>query len=302
MTLRTNYHTHSRYCDGEGEIRQYIEAAIAAGLDSYGVSSHAPLPMPMRDPWMMRLDDLPAYCAEVRALRDEYRDRLAIFLALELDYVPGLDAYLPASRSSRINFDYFVGSVHFVGTDGEGMPWEIDESAERFAAGLAGGWDGDVRRAFERYFALQRAMVGTPGVAIVGHMDKMKMWNFGDRYFRESDPWYVAAVEETLARLQVGRVDRRTEYLGAAEGDQRAVPQPVGTCSLPRSGHPDHRHRRHASPRRCRRRIHRGRRHPPRSRHHPRRRPRRRPMGAPPDDLRAGPDRQALGYGPMRSS
>ena len=54
-------------------------------------------------------------------------------------------------------FDYFVGSVHFVGTDGEGMPWEIDESAERFAAGLAGGWDGDVRRAFEQYFALQRA-------------------------------------------------------------------------------------------------------------------------------------------------
>ncbi len=203
MTLRTNYHTHSRYCDGEGEIVEYIEAAIAAGLDSYGVSSHAPVPVPVRDPWMMRLDDLPAYCAEVRRLRDAYRDRLPIFLALELDYLPGMDAFYRAQIFPH-NFDYFVGSVHFVGTDEQGMPWEIDESAERFAAGLAGGWGGDVRRAFEEYFALQRQMVGTPGVAIVGHMDKMKMWNSGDRYFRETDAWYVAAVEETLRAFKAG--------------------------------------------------------------------------------------------------
>jgi len=203
MTLRMNYHTHSRYCDGEGEIVEYIEAALAAGLDSYGVSSHAPLPVPTRDLWMMRLDDLPAYCAEVRQLRDEYRDRLPIFLALELDYVPGMEGFI-RERILPHHFDYFVGSVHFVGMDERGMPWEIDESAERFAAGLEGGWQGDVRRAFERYFALQREMVGMPGVAIVGHMDKMKMWNEGDRYFRETDDWYVAAVEETLRAFKAG--------------------------------------------------------------------------------------------------
>lgn len=203
MTLRTNYHTHSRYDDGEGEIAEYIEAAIAAGLDSYGVSGHAPVPIPMRDPWMMRPDDLPAYCAEVRCLREAYRDRLAVHLALELDYAPGFDDFYRTEILPH-GFDYFVGSVHFVGTDEAGMPWEIDESAPRFANGLAGGWDGDVRRAFEAYFALQRAMVGTPGVAIVGHMDKMKMWNMGDRYFRETDGWYVAAVEETLRAFKAG--------------------------------------------------------------------------------------------------
>jgi histidinol-phosphatase (PHP family) len=84
------------------------------------------------------------------------------------------------------------------------MPWEIDDSAARFAAGLEGGWQGDVRRAFEAYFALQRHMVGTPGVAIVGHMDKMKMWNGGDRYFRETDAWYIAAIEETLRAFKAG--------------------------------------------------------------------------------------------------
>jgi histidinol-phosphatase (PHP family) len=225
MTLRTNYHTHSRYCDGEGEIRQYIEAAIAAGLDSYGVSSHAPLPIPTRDPWMMRPADLPAYCAEVRALRDEFGDQLPIFLALELDYAPDLEGYCREHIFPH-NFDYFVGSVHFVGTDGAGMPWEIDESAERFASGLVGGWDGDVRRAFERYFALQRAMVGTPGVAIVGHMDKIKMWNFDDRYFRETDPWYIAAIEETLRAFKAGGLIVELNTSGLRKAINAPFPSP----------------------------------------------------------------------------
>jgi histidinol-phosphatase (PHP family) len=225
MTLATNYHTHSRYCDGEGEIRAYIDAAIAAGLNSYGVSSHAPLPVPMRDPWMMRLDDLPVYCAEVRALRAEYRDRLPIFLALELDYVPGLEGFC-RERIFPHGFDYFVSSVHFVGTDGAGMPWEIDESAARFASGLAGGWGGDVRRAFEHYYALQRAMVGTPGVAIVGHMDKMKMWNFGDRYFRESDSWYIAAIEETLRAFKAGGLIVELNTSGLRKAINALFPSP----------------------------------------------------------------------------
>jgi histidinol-phosphatase (PHP family) len=225
VTLRTNYHTHSRYCDGEGEIAEYLDAAIAAGLDSYGVSCHAPVPVPTRDPWMMLLGDLPAYCAEVRALRAAYRDRLPVLLALELDYAPGLDAFYREQILPH-GFDYFVGSVHFVGDDGTGMPWEIDNSAERFAAGLTGGFDGDVRGAFERYFALQRAMVGTPGVAIVGHMDKMKMWNRGDRYFRETDPWYVAAVEETLRAFKAGGLIVELNTSGLRKDIQSPFPSP----------------------------------------------------------------------------
>jgi len=225
MTLRTNYHTHNRYCDGEGEIAEYIEAALAAGLDSYGVSSHAPVPVRTCDPWMMRLADLPAYCAEVRRLRDEYRDRLPIFLALELDYLPGMGAFYREQIFPH-NFDYFVGSVHFVGTDDQGMPWEIDNSAERFASGLAVGWHGDVRSAFTEYFALQRQMVGTPGVVIVGHMDKMKMWNSGDRYFRETDAWYVAAVEETLRAFKAGGLIVELNTSGLRKAIASAFPSP----------------------------------------------------------------------------
>jgi histidinol-phosphatase (PHP family) len=188
MTLRTNYHTHSRYCDGEGEIEEYVLAAIAAGFDSYGVSCHAPVPIYAELPYMMLRRDLPTYCNEVGRLRRKYRDQITLLLGLELDYAPGLEAYYE-QRILPYGFEYFVGSVHYVGTDGVGVPWCIDETADRFA---------------EQYFALQRQMVGTPGVAIVGHMDKIKMWNFGEKYFRETDDWYVAAVDETLRAFKAG--------------------------------------------------------------------------------------------------
>src|SRR5215471_10751358 len=170
MTLRTNYHTHSHYDDGEGEIEDYVLAAIAAGFDSYGVSGHAPVPIYSEGPYMMLRRDLPTYCNEVGRLRRKYRDQITLLLGMELDYAPGLEAYYE-QRILPWGFDYFVGSVHYVGTDGVGVPWCIDETADRFAEGLEGGYEGDVRRAIETYFALQRQMVGTPGVAIVGHMD-----------------------------------------------------------------------------------------------------------------------------------
>jgi histidinol-phosphatase (PHP family) len=203
MTLRTNYHTHSRYCDGVGEIEEYVQAAIAAGFDSYGVSCHAPVPIYSEGPYMMLRRDLPTYCNEVGRLRRKYRDQIDLLLGLELDYAPGLEAYYE-QRIRVFGFDYFVGSVHYVGTDDVGVPWCIDETADRFAEGLGRRYNGDVRPAIEEYFALQRQMVGTPGVAIVGHMDKIKMWNSGEQYFRETDDWYVAAIDETLRAFKAG--------------------------------------------------------------------------------------------------
>ncbi len=203
MTLRTNYHTHSHYDDGAGEIADYIEAALNVGLNSYGVSCHAPVPIEGGEDWMMPREKLSQYVAEVRRLRGEYAGRLPVSMGLELDYAPGLGDWY-AREILPWGFDYFVGSVHYAGTDGAGIPWCVDESAERFADGLATGYGGDIRRALETYFALQREMVAarTPGVAIVGHMDKAKMWNFGERYFRETDAWYMAVVEETLAAFK----------------------------------------------------------------------------------------------------
>ncbi len=194
-----NYHTHNRWCDGQGEIAEVIEAALAAGMAQVGISSHAPVPFPAG--YALPLAELPAYRAEVLRLREVYRGRIEVLLGLELDALPELRDF-NRGRVLAGPLDFGIGSVHFLGADDAGAPWPLDESDARFAALLAARYGGDIRRLVEDYYALIAGLAGYPGVDIVGHLDRgAKLWNAGGRYFGEGAPWYRAAVEGALRAL-----------------------------------------------------------------------------------------------------
>lgn len=203
--LTTSYHTHNRYCDGQGEIADYAAAAVGAGLEALGVSSHAPLVFP--DSSAMRAEDLPAYCAEVVRLRAAYCGRLRVHLGLEMDYLPEhADALWALVAPHR--FDYLVGAVHFVGHDPNGAPWAFDLTRRGFEQGLQEIFGGDVRALVGAYYARVRGLAAWSrslggdqpggGIAIVAHLDLIKLWNGDGRYFREDAAWYRDEVEATL--------------------------------------------------------------------------------------------------------
>ena len=117
--MLSNYHTHSRYCDGKGEPREYVEFALANGFSALGFSGHAPLPF--NNTFSIHNEDYLAYCNEVRALKEEYRGRIDIRLGLEIDYVPGVnDDFRPLIEKGGL--DYFIGGVHLV-TDPDDTDW-----------------------------------------------------------------------------------------------------------------------------------------------------------------------------------
>jgi histidinol-phosphatase (PHP family) len=196
MSLTTNYHMHSRFCDGKGEIEDYVRRAIELGFTSIGTSSHAPVPFP--NTYAMRPENLDAYCAEVHRLQAAYAGQIEFALASEVDVIPSLHDHFITTLVPR-NFDYFIGSVHFVGDDPRiGQPWEIDTERD-VTRGLNDWYAGDIRRLVEDFYALARRVPDfIPGVAIVGHMDRIKRFNYDQRFFREDAAWYRDAVEETL--------------------------------------------------------------------------------------------------------
>lgn len=196
---RTNYHTHNRWCDGNGEIEEVVAAALAAGLTQIGISSHAPVPF--NGAYAMPLDQLPAYREEVLRVRGGYAGRIEVLLGLELDALPELRAFNEEQVLTH-GFDFTVGSVHFQGIDDTGEPWPLDHSDARFAALLQERYAGDIRALVEEYYQRIGALATYPGVSIVGHIDRgVKLWNETGRYFSEDAPWYRAAVDEALRAL-----------------------------------------------------------------------------------------------------
>src|SRR4051812_37908640 len=83
----TNYHSHSKYCDGKGELADYIQAARKAKVTSMGFSSHAPVPFDCK--WCMKKENLQLYLSEINDLKKSTTD-IEIYKSLEIDFVPGI--------------------------------------------------------------------------------------------------------------------------------------------------------------------------------------------------------------------
>jgi len=96
--------------------------------------------------------------------------------------------------------DYIIGSVHLVNS-GNGL-WFIDgQESDVYDEGLNSFFGGNIRVAVTSYYQQIMTMVIMEKPEIVGHLDKVKMYN-RDRYFSEDEPWYRDLVAKTLKTIQ----------------------------------------------------------------------------------------------------
>lgn len=111
-----NYHTHTFRCGHAiGTEREYIENAIKAGLKELGFSDHVPMPFPdgHESDFRMKIADIGNYVSTLKALRDEYSDRIKIFIGYEAEYYPAyFDSMLELITGYDI--DYLILGQHFI--------------------------------------------------------------------------------------------------------------------------------------------------------------------------------------------
>ncbi len=193
--MLTDYHLHlrpdepdtppERYFTAEN-VARYREAAAAAGVEELGVSEHVYRFAEALDVWRHPFwleqagDDLGAYCEFVRGA--------GLKLGIECDFVPGAEERTAALLEAH-DFDYVVGSVHFVGdaaVDHEG--WDVWE----------GG--GDAGEIWRRYFEALAECARSGLFDILAHPDLVKVWGRG-RPLPDRDPrfFYEPAVEAIAA-------------------------------------------------------------------------------------------------------
>lgn len=189
--MLTDYHLHLRPDDldataeeffTQANVERYLEAAGEAGISELGVSEHVYRFTDALDVWdhpmwaENAVDDLTAYCEFVRST--------PLRLGIEMDFVHGREDRI-ASLLDAHDFDYVVGSVHFVGDrEVDHDEYDIWES------------DGDPDRIWRRYFETLAEAARSGLYDILAHPDLVKVW--GAKRPRPSrDPrfFYEPAIE-----------------------------------------------------------------------------------------------------------
>jgi histidinol-phosphatase (PHP family) len=187
----TDYHVHLRP-DEDGtpaerfftaeNVDRYLAAAAGARIAELGASEHVhrfsqALALWSHPFWEEQArDDLDAYCEFVRGTE--------LKLGIECDFVPGAEARTAELLAAR-DFDYVIGSVHFVGDEAVDHPgWDIWEGP------------GDPDEVWRRYFEALAACARSGLFDILAHPDLVKVWGRAHP-LPERDPrhFYEPAIE-----------------------------------------------------------------------------------------------------------
>lgn len=190
--MLTDYHVHLRE-DGDlrpaaeeaftnENVKRYLDAASDAGIAELGCSEHVHRFRDALGIWThpfweeQARDDLSAYCEFVRST--------PLRLGLEMDFIPGAEDRT-ASLLDAHEFDYVIGSVHFIGDRA------VDDDAFDI---WQGGKDAD--QIWGRYFELVAEAARSGLFDFLAHPDLVKKWGSG-RPQPQRDPrfYYEPAVE-----------------------------------------------------------------------------------------------------------
>ena len=114
-----NYHTHTARCrHAVGTEEEYVQHAIAGGLQILGFSDHTPFLFPGDYYTHIRMfpEQLPDYAASVLALKEKYAGQIQIHLGLEVEYYPDrMEALLDYIEPFGI--EYMLLGQHWCGNE-----------------------------------------------------------------------------------------------------------------------------------------------------------------------------------------
>ena len=194
-------HSHTNYCDGSMTAEEMVLAALEKGCGSIGFSEHSHLTFDWY--YSMTPVETRKYADEVNALKKKYEGQIEIFLGLERDYFSDIEP--------NIDFDFVIGSAHYVNTEVCVDNGEINQRRmvdESFA--------GDYYAFIEGYFELISGIAGKTNADIIGHFDLVTKYNCCGSLFDEAHPRYVnaslGAMEEILKSCKLFEVNTGAMY------------------------------------------------------------------------------------------
>lgn len=186
--ITKDLHMHTAYCDGKDTPEDMVLSAVDKGLDTVGISGHSYTFFD--ESYCMQKEDIPRYIAELRYLRAKYFDRIHVLCGVEQDYY---------SDYPTDEFDYIIGSVHYIKVGDEYIP--VDESVEILRAAVQKHFYGDAYALCELYFDTVADVAEKTSCDIIGHFDLISKFIEREPLFDTDHPRYVKAWKAAVDRL-----------------------------------------------------------------------------------------------------
>lgn len=191
-----DFHMHSTYSDGRWAIDDMARAALSKGLHTIAITDHVPLPYDMR--YAMDRQDLSQYRIEISRVKKKYAGQLTVLTGLEIEYIPAFRNWF--GDIAAMGWEICLTSIHALF---RGDEFSIINGKEtEFCNCLAHLFQGDIKSLCRAYYETMQEAVETGWFDIAAHLDVLKKFNAGHRYFDETETWYQDLIQNTLKAIR----------------------------------------------------------------------------------------------------
>lgn len=210
--IKQNLHTHSQYDDGKDAIDEIVQKAQERGFTILGFSGHGYY---AKDDSSMTPEKTKQYIQDVRQAQQQAPNGLKIYLGIEEDSMAPIE--------NVEDFDYVIGSVHYLEHNGKIYP--IDYSQEQFDEMLKEGYQNDINALAKDYYLAIERQAQNPNIQIIGHLDLIAKYNEDQTYYCFDDPKILSYAKIAIEQLvKAGKIFEMNS--GAMAREYRNSPYP----------------------------------------------------------------------------
>jgi len=168
-----DYHIHPGYSIDAADypLKDYCERALALNLKEIAFTTHFEAEPERRYlDWFVRVNGeirpmevdewLKFYFAEIEKLKEEYKDRLAIKIGLEVGYFEGIEEKI-SKLKEKYPFDFLIGSIHTLDHLAISSRKEASHLFVRYSA----------EEIINKYFVRLENLVKSGLFEVIGHLD-----------------------------------------------------------------------------------------------------------------------------------
>lgn len=186
--MKADFHIHTCFSDGVDTAEEMVKKAIKLNMDKIGFSDHSYTFFD--ENYCIKKGKTREYISEISRLKEKYKEQIEILCGVEQDYY---------SLYPTDEFDYHIGSVHYINIKDEYIP--VDETEQILSDAIKKHFDGDALALAERYFETVSGVVSKTNCDIIGHFDLVSLFNKNFKYFDENDDRYVKAYKSAVDKL-----------------------------------------------------------------------------------------------------